>query len=211
MDGDERENHVRDWSELSDDALEVITHRSDMLSLSRFSYVIPDLLRSLERVAIFFPYDLPCLLREGQYTWPSITAPQDTDVTIMPLDKPPMRETILFTEDVRWVGYRQNWLAILTYPARLDLTNFYTGTTILVPSIEHARFKRYGAYREFYVTYRLGRSKLLKIHISAEPLKLGSDWSYSLIALFDRLIAFICPGENDEWIVLKDSNLAPRL
>jgi hypothetical protein len=29
--------------------------------------------------------------------------------------------------------------------------------------------------------------------------------------LFDRFIAFICPGENDEWIVLKHSNLAPRL
>jgi hypothetical protein len=101
MDGDERENPVHDWSELSHGALEVITRRSDILSLSHFSYAIPDLLHSLERVATFFPYDFPCLLCEGQYTGPNITAPQDMDVTIMPLDRPPMQATILFTGDVR--------------------------------------------------------------------------------------------------------------
>ena len=67
MDGREGENRVPDWSEIEDGPLQAICNRSDLICMSRMSYVIRDLDLSLERVAAVlpsFPYDLPCLLTQ---------------------------------------------------------------------------------------------------------------------------------------------------
>ena len=116
MDGDGGDNRVRNWSEIDDDILEVISHRSDPVSMSHLSYSVRDLSPSLERVASsFFPYDLPCLLHNNPFTWPKDTS-SDGKVTysaLMPLDGPSLPAPMIFPPRSHWSGYRCNWVAIV--------------------------------------------------------------------------------------------------
>ena len=50
----------------------------------------------------------------------------------------------------------------------------------------------------------------MKIQINTAPYLADDVWRYEVIAVFDKLIAFVHKPRDREWIILRNNSLAPR-
>ena len=213
-------NRVCPWSTIPDDAVEVISARTDALSLSRFGRAVPGIRDALRRLwhnpgpVNSIPYDLPCLLHSDPFTCPNDRTMygNSTVGTMMPLDSPSMPASVVMEQGSRWAGYKRNWVAIVG-ESMVDwkLVNLVTGVSLDLPSVEVAGIHRTGQPLIFQFK-GLASSQLVKIHIAKEPYFLDSGvWSYRLIAVFDAFIAILDPDCNDDirWRLLSNNFLAP--
>jgi len=205
------DNRVVPWGTIPDDTVQVITSRSDPLSLSRFARVVPGISDAVGRVAPI-PFDLPCLLHSNPTTWPNDRSSDDrsTDASMMPLDNLSMPASVILEKDWRWAGYRRNWVAIVC-DMEWKLMNLVTGVSFTVPSIEDAGFKPEAG--PFIFLYEdMAMAELLKIQIIDEPYITEACWSYNIIAVFNTFIAFlqVDGGDNDRWKVLSNDFLDPE-
>ena len=208
------DNCVVPWGTIPDDTVQVITNRSDPLSLSRFGRAVPGIRDAVDRVAAI-PFDLPCLLHSNPSNWPNDRSQDErsTDASMMPLDSLPMPASVIMEQGWRWAGYRRNWVAIVSVvPTQWKLMNLVTGVSITVPSIEDAGFTpEAGPFSYLYED--MAFSRFVKIHIADEPYLTEAGLSYDLIAVFNTFIAIIQVdgGENDRWTVLSNDFLSPGL
>jgi hypothetical protein len=62
-------------------------------------------------------------------------------------------------------------------------------------------------------TYKQCELQLLKIQITKTSYKekYKDQWHYEAIVIFDKLIAYVDSPQDNDWVILKNYHLAPRM
>lgn len=106
-----------------------------------------------------------------------------------------------------WVGANGEWVAFVREGARWFLFNVYTNEEIEVPSVRNVDIHPDDPFRYHC---NMMRMELLKIQIVRRPYNAGGGvWNYSLIAVFDKMIAIMRGGDDPQWRILNNPFLAP--
>lgn len=193
------------WDDVSDDSVEVTSGRSDIISLARFARSFHGVSAALRRDEKL-PFDLPCLLHAEGNNLPHHLDKDYTMAAVMGLDKQTIPAYMPYIMTSYWAGACGEWQLTIDDGCMWELKNLYTGTAIPVPSLRQSGFAAHGPFK---YSREEAECTLMKVLIASPPRKIGTNWWYHLIAVFDAFIVVLHLGPDRKWRLLKNHQLAP--
>ena len=135
-------------------------------------------------------FDLPYLLRHDPDDWRG----DDGGLALcklMPLDNDAYDVKMPSLESKAWSGTNGDWVVYIGYNCEWELVNVYPRHRVPLPKISNdcLEVEYTGILRAF--KYDHGDYRLRKIEISRVPNRSSDYTNYEVVAIFDKLFAFL--------------------
>jgi hypothetical protein len=189
---------------LTDDAVEEIIDRCDVITVASMAGSSKNILDSTNRIVTNNPrvqewFDLPYVLRHD----PSLGDDRELALCkLMPLDNDPCDVKMPSLMGKAWAGTNGDWVAYIGCNCQSELVNVYTRKWIVLPKISDCHeIEHTGLLHTF--KYDHGHCRLRKIAICQVPTCSWDYTYYYVVAMFDKIIA-VQTGFLPGWTLLKN-------